>query len=358
MAHYDAKSLKTQARGRWLEIFTALAPTLQPAVEHLGRHVPCPVHGGSDGFRLFPNANDQGGGICNTCGARNDGFALLAWVNGWTFGETVKAVGLYLNGIRGVYPRGQCHRIPFKKDVQHDPNPQRDAYRAEAIRALWDDSVSLSTSDNEGVEAVCRYLKRRGIGDEDFLRRLDPDSLRAVEALRYWVPDESPAEPQWHRGMVAQVIAPNGNRVTLHRTYLADNGLKASVERPRKLMGMPSDVTVNGSAIRLMPVQGETLAVAEGIETALSVAKATGLPCWSVICANGLRTFALPDDLKGRIQRVLIYADNDRSNVGLAAAQVLAKRLRSEGLRAKIWLPSTPDTDWNDVLRAGMEIPH
>ena len=55
-----------QAPGRWLDILSGLAPDLRPAVEKRGRHVPCPVHGGKDGFRLFRDADQTGGGICNT----------------------------------------------------------------------------------------------------------------------------------------------------------------------------------------------------------------------------------------------------------------------------------------------------
>ena len=58
--------IKRAAMGRWKEIFLALAPQLQTAMEKAGHHVPCPVHGGVDGFRLFPQYEIKGDGICNT----------------------------------------------------------------------------------------------------------------------------------------------------------------------------------------------------------------------------------------------------------------------------------------------------
>ena len=61
------------SRGRWLDIFRAFAPALDDACLRVGRHVPCPVHGGKDGFRLFEDAAETGGGICNTC---NGGIAM------------------------------------------------------------------------------------------------------------------------------------------------------------------------------------------------------------------------------------------------------------------------------------------
>ena len=33
------------------------------ALSRLGRHVPCPAHGGKDGFRLFRDTDETGGGI-------------------------------------------------------------------------------------------------------------------------------------------------------------------------------------------------------------------------------------------------------------------------------------------------------
>ena len=63
-------------------LFT-LAPPLKAALDRKGKHVPCPVHGGRDGFRIFPDVAETGGGICNTCGSFANGFALLMWINGW-----------------------------------------------------------------------------------------------------------------------------------------------------------------------------------------------------------------------------------------------------------------------------------
>ena len=66
---FDVNEVRAAAEGRWLEICGILAPQLAPAMEKIGTHVPCPVHGGDDGFRLFKDFSKSGGGICNTCGA-------------------------------------------------------------------------------------------------------------------------------------------------------------------------------------------------------------------------------------------------------------------------------------------------
>ena len=76
----EAKEVKAAAHGRWGGILSALAPQLQPALDRVGHHVSCPVHGGKDGYRVFNDVDDSGGGVCNTCGVHPDGFATLMWV--------------------------------------------------------------------------------------------------------------------------------------------------------------------------------------------------------------------------------------------------------------------------------------
>ena len=88
----ESDVVRDHARGQWIGILGRLAPTLEAALARPGRHVPCPVHGGRDGFRVFRDVNETGGGICNTCGAFSDGFALLMWANGWSFRAALEAV--------------------------------------------------------------------------------------------------------------------------------------------------------------------------------------------------------------------------------------------------------------------------
>ncbi|CAI8817436.1 primase-helicase zinc-binding domain-containing protein [Methylocaldum szegediense] len=78
----ESRDVRNAARGAWVAILGDLAPELEAALARPGRHVPCPVHGGRDGFRLYPDAEKTGGGICNTCGAYPDGFSLLMWLKG------------------------------------------------------------------------------------------------------------------------------------------------------------------------------------------------------------------------------------------------------------------------------------
>ena len=98
MSYYKAEKVRFAANGNWIFIVSALAPHATDALKKLGRHVGCPVHGGKDGFRLFKkDFLETGGGVCNTCGPRHDGFELLMWLNNWSFKETLEAIGNFLS---------------------------------------------------------------------------------------------------------------------------------------------------------------------------------------------------------------------------------------------------------------------
>lgn len=457
--YFDKNTVKAAAHGRWDRIFWALAPKLAKAQECAGRHVPCPVHGGTDGFRLFKNYAETGSGICNSCGARTDGFAMLMWVNGWSFAEAVKSVGEFLqvhpeafhsaranpdptaagsprasptatarrtppepqsfgitgrvlwfgneplkeNGpmvftlavcgsdgepkrLRGVQlskvlheagvRRGDLIRIdkigvtqvqtpsglrqrnewscrvletaspstPPVEAAQSAKRPEPAAVQTllpEAVKAekLWRIAAEIRSDSPAG-----RYLASRGILNSNF----ESDALREVRHAYFT--GEHGKTSRWP-AMVAAVQTADGRLATLHRTFLTPEGRKAPVDEPKKLMQLPAGGTIKGASIHLGKPK-DSLCVAEGIETALSVQKATGIPTWCALCANGLKTIDIPAD----VRVVLIFADKDRSGVGQEAAEALRARLSKEGKLAVVM--SIPDAipdgakgiDWNDVL--------
>jgi phage/plasmid primase-like uncharacterized protein len=81
----------------------------------------------------------------------------------------------------------------------------------------------------------------------------------------------------------------------------------------------------------LIETIGEQLAVAEGIETALSVMQITKLPTVAALSAAGMRSLRWPPP----VRRLWIAADNDEA--GLKAAEVLLERaLRMVSTRAGV----------------------
>lgn len=334
----DASEVKIRAQGSWDGIFYSLAPVLGRAIERAPRHVPCPVHGGKDGFRLFKDWKETGASICNTCGAHGDGFATLMWVNGWSFREALEAVADYL-GEKRVSKKVMAVTAPAK-----DTSEENEKLR-QALNRVWNESLSF---DDRDAEPGRLYFARRGLSISP------PETLRFHPALSYYDGDKKIGE---YPAIIAMVTGAQGNPVTIHRTYLTPDGKKAPVESPKKLMSYPKDRKIVGGAIRLTEA-GKVMAVAEGLETSLAVMEGTGLPVWCAVNALLLENFVPPEP----VERVLVFADKDRPTEqhpkghGQEAAKRLVQRLWEMGIKASAIVPAgdiqagQKSLDWLDIL--------
>ena len=140
---------------------------------------------------------------------------------------------------------------------------------------------------------------------------------------------------------------PNRKVVAIHRTYLSPHEPgKAAVVPSKKTLG-----PIGGGAVRLAAT-GPILAIAEGIETALSVQQVTGIPTWSALSAGNLRKVVLPN--LPLAKEIIICADADP--VGLAMAKKAAVHIHSQGRQVRIAVPLKIGTDFNDQLREGQGI--
>lgn len=428
----DVSVVREAARGHWDAIFCALAPMLKTAMQQPGKHVPCPIHGGKDGFRLFPDYAMAGSCVCNTCGTFRDGFETLEWLHGWGFAQTLAKVAWVLglqprqgeevvaretlnrsyrghilsmgtpavrqprafegflveiddeisNSVRklgtrslkrtlaeaGVKPHERveivlaarervrradgfsCTRYVWcvkrlmskaQEQLFSAEKAQLNGQLASAIRSRWLNALRFDASGPE-QKPLQLYLKRRAIAD------VDESFLKDLRFERRFFDCES---RQWLPAMLAAVRDISGQLVTLHRTLLTADGRKADVDVPKRLMRLPEGRTITGCAIRFGEPH-EVLALAEGIETALSVVVATGLPCWACISAHGLEVVEIPDSAR----EVMIFADKDRSRTGIRAALSLQARLTAQGIAVRIVTiqEEIPETskgiDFNDLL--------
>ncbi len=332
--HIEAAVVRQHARSQWLGIVGRLAPSLEQALARPGRHVPCPVHGGRDGFRVFKDANESGGGICNTCGAFHDGFALLMWANNWAFRDALEAVARDLRldaGNRWIAPRAQLR--PSTAPVQCQDHAAAEA----ALRRVW--SESLDPQDSK-ARPLQRYLLHRGIDAKP-----DPRVVRFHPGLGYY---QDRRRIGTYPAIVARVSDAQGQPVSLHRLYLTPDGRKAPVESPKKMM-VPLGPVVGG-AIRLYPA-GPTLGITEGIETALVIRQRTGMPVWAGVSATLMERFEPPTE----VTLVVVWADLDVSGTGERAAEVLLNRLVAKGVRVAVHVPKGPipkgmkGLDWADL---------
>ena len=340
--------LKEEARGKWAYIFEDLAPELAEALASKGKHVPCPVHGGKDGFRLFREYPERGNGICNTCGAQTNGFAMLAWVRGYDYRDAVREVAHWLRG------ESTAPTIAKRPPPQIAPPPDRSKALA-SIRRIWTETLPIKGTVAE------RYLAKRGIYSRNV-----PPTLRFHPELPYWDPEARKVIGRFP-SMVAAVKNPMGKIVALHRTFLTDKATKADVPEPRKMTMLAA--AVQGAAIKLYP-STDVLDLGEGIETMLAVRVATHGPVWAATSASLLELIEIP----GTVRHVRIWADKDTpapkkakqagqqdegSPIGRGeqAAEKLAARLRAQGITVDILLPRHPipegakGIDWLDVLQ-------
>jgi hypothetical protein len=162
-----------------------------------------------------------------------------------------------------------------------------------------------------------------------------------------WLPQRR--HPSGYVGpcLVARVTdAITAERMTLHQTWLARDGSgKAAITKPRLLWpGLPS----KGGVVRLVPDVEVTigLAIAEGIETALS-ALGAGYPAWACLSAGNIAAFPVLDG----IETLTIVADNDGNRAGQEAARSCAERWVAAGLEARVWIAPAEGFDLNDIVQ-------
>ncbi|MCF4166350.1 toprim domain-containing protein [Zavarzinia compransoris] len=294
------------ARGKWRGILSQLGV----AESYLtGKHGPCPACGGKDRFR-FTDFQGAGGWICNQCGA-GDGISLIMAVKGCDFQTAAQMVEDIAGDVRPTPPKA--------------PRSEREMHQA--MKSLWLASTRVEEGDH-----VWKYLRGR-TGAGSYCR-----DLRSIDRLRHKGPPVTE-----HPGMLAIVRAPGGSACQIHRTYLTRDGQKAAIEKPKQLM--PGGLEP-GACVHLFD-PGETLGIAEGIETALSCAAMWNIPVWSALSAGNMVKFTPPPGVK----KILIFGDNDLSFTGQHAANALASVLWRRGLAVEVFIPDRAGADWNDIHR-------
>lgn len=297
------------ARGKWRGILLQLG---MDAAHLTGKHGACPMCGGSDRFR-FDNKDGNGTWICNQCGA-GTGMDLAKAHLGMEFRDAANEVDRILGNV-GDDPK---------------PKPALDGEtQRRLLNQLWQSSVPVEPDCPVGWYLTNRVPGWRNCPDLRFAERA-PVPANAGGGV-------SPA-------MLAMVRdCKTGNPVTIHRTFLTLAGTKADMPNPRALM--PGDLP-EAVAVQLSKA-GETLGIAEGIETALAAQAKFDVPCHAAINAGFLAKWQPPEG----VRKVVIFGDCDGNYTGQAAAYTLAHRL-SRKLQVEVRIPGQFGTDWADGVAA------
>lgn len=226
-----------------------------------------------------------------------------------------------------------------KKAEKRRQDEQREQERAvETVRSIWHEAVPIAGTPAEA------YLNSRSIFMPTW-----PASLRFHRGLRLGM--------ETHMALVGGVQAPDRKLVAVWRIFIGPDGRALTDASGRKLKLGFGPAT--GGAVRLGPV-GETLRVAEGVETSLAVQLLTRgtAPVWSLLSTSGMIGFEIPAGVK----RLEIYADGDRHRFndrtaavakppGIEAAEKLRAKATGQGIEAVIFPSPEPD-DWLDVWEA------
>ena len=318
-SNLDAAEIHRRLPGRWPTVLEQLGI----APEHLtNKHGPCPACGGFDRFR-FDDRHHRGDFFCSQCGS-GDGFKLLQLVHGWTFAKARSAVVESMGGESAPALRKRTPASNRRPDVAGLTARVRDLLRTCTSPDMVPDAVAYLQSRHLcPLPDGCTWRGHVGL---DYLRQGHGKSIELVGRFA---------------ALVAKVVDIGGEPVTAHVTYLA-SGQKAPVEAPRKIL---SPMTGRqGCAVRLLPLAGDVLGIAEGIETALAAsALHEGLPVWAALNATMLAKFVPPR----AVRHIVIFADRDVA--GLEAAWGLREELDGR-CTVELRTPSAPANDWADVL--------
>ena len=207
-----------------------------------------------------------------------------------------------------------------RPSAKADAGPDlEEAGRIEAARRIWREALPATGT------LVVLYLRSRGI------TMPIPPTIRCSNLKHGPTGMKLPT-------MVCAVQGPDRDVTGIHRTFLRlDGKAKAPFTNPKMMLGHCA-----GGAVRLAAA-GPTLAIGEGIETALTVMQESGIPTWSALSATGMAGVVLPLC----VREVILCPDGD--GPGRDAARAAARRFLSEGRRVRVARP--PDgEDFNDLV--------
>jgi hypothetical protein len=353
---------------------------------------PCPVCGGSDRFsvntreRVFNCRGFGGGGVID----------MAAHIQG------LDPKRDFIRICEAILDESAPDRDPKESARQRDPaiDKERKEERRDEEIARREQEAAEKRAGAERAErlfsqgrpieltAADDYLERRGI----FLHTFSTADLRFVHNLSYRGFVDSDSQEEVELGvfdcMLAAMRAPDGSLQGVHRTYLDPAGpMKLRPPGDRKRNKAKKGAFRMGGGLILLSEPAETLAVAEGIETACSwramardgefgeaAAGAAIAAAYSLgnMCGSATGTKPHPRPPRGHanatipngdpdmssgamwvpagVRRLILIGDGD-SDPAMTRAMLAtgAERFRRLGLEVLVHL--APDgSDWNDVL--------
>ena len=242
----------------------------------------CPCHAEKTPSLVIKE--DDGNVICHCFGCGANGV------------DVVNALGLDISELFKEKNAMTKSSAPYNRPTQQE--------QERALNAKFLSEVSATTRKITDGDPVTKYLNNRGI-------KIIPPTIRFLPEYKQ--------DGVYHPCLIARLDDKDGNRVSYKVIHLTNEGQKANVPIVKKTL--PCERDMRGSAVKLFAHNG-TLAVCEGIETAIAYYQDTKIAAWGLDNADNLSKFDCPADVK----HLVILADMDSSFVGQSAAYALAKK--------------------------------
>lgn len=349
--NWDAQDLSAKAEGNWDNIMARLAPdTISSIIGKKNKSIPCPVHeGDGKNFRLMPNFNMTGISYCYSHCSAIGPYTLLMKLNGWSFPETLEAIA----GVMGL-TMNSTPMVKIKSDEElrkarwaAKKKKEREEERLKSkMNSAWGEALMLNHPD---AEPARKYLERRGID----WRNISLKSMRMHPGLKAW-------NEVNHKYVLVGVfptillkVMGSDGPVGLHRHFITEDGHKAPLEKSKMAFG-PS---LGDSKVQYAPIfdsTSEVAGIAEGLESAASIAGKLGIPVYPCINAYGVGQFdpsVLPQH-----KVWIVFGDKDKSKEGQRTSKMAKANIEARGLTCHVFLPPMPiedqkkSIDWNDVV--------
>jgi len=279
------RNIYDQCAGKWTRVLESIGVDEKYLS---GKHSECACcDSGKDTYRWDKSKELM---YCGYCGAKNGmGFAMSYL--GMDFKETAAYIRKNFLGIEKMENNQKT-----KEQLKDEQN--------RALNAKFLTDIAATAVKLTGDDPVTKYLNNRGI-------TAIPQTIRFLPEYKQ--------DLVGYPCLIARLDDAHGNRVSYKIIHLTVDGQKANVPIVKKTL--PCERDMKGSAVKLFKHAG-TLAVCEGIETALAHHQDTKIPTWSLDNAGNVAAFDVPMDVK----HLIIIPDTDANFTGQSAAYMLARK--------------------------------
>ena len=322
--------IRNAVHGREREVLDSLGLPWHPKAIH------CPYPGHADLHPSWRFDERKRRAVCSCCGY-HDIFEVVVKMRGGTIGDAFLVVAEILGLDTGVGKESSAERqrraataaalAEQHRKARDDEQHRNEQQRIQRGRGIWEDSEPIGGTLGEVYLEQTRKLQSQ-----------DGET---------WAPDVLRYNSRKRALVAAARNLASGEITAIHVVYLKENGgnLRETDEKGRRRNKKRTFGVRTGAVVRFPPTKAgrrarRIIAIAEGIETALSVWCASGLEVWATLGPiPQLKT--LP-----RGVRVLLLRDDDA--IGSPADTAIGEafdRWRRQGFDVHLVLP------WSDQRR-------